>query len=58
MTDREIELRPAVVDDEMVRRFLRAFQNTPGDEALDANETVVRRWLAAALDIQHREPTP
>ena len=57
MTDREIELQPAVVDDAMVKRFLEAFQNTPGDEAIEASEKVVRRWLAAALDIQHKEPT-
>ena len=49
--------QPAAVDEAMVQRFLEAFQNTPGDEAIDANEKVVRRWLAAALDIQHQEPT-
>ena len=58
MTDREIELRPAVVDDEMVRRFLRAFQNTPGDEALlrqalkalgRAHQTAMEQTLEARI---------
>jgi len=49
--------QPAAVDGAMVKRFLEAFQNTPGDEAIDADEKVVRRWLAAALATQHQEPT-
>lgn len=49
--------QPAVVDGAMVKRFLEALQNTPGDEAIDADEKVVRRWLAAALATQHQEPT-
>lgn len=47
----------AAVDAAMVKRFLEAFQNTPGDEAIGADEKVVRRWLAAALATQHQEPT-
>lgn len=49
--------QPAAVDEAMVKRFLEAFQNTPGDEAIGADEKVVRRWLAAALATQHQEPT-
>lgn len=48
--------QPAAVDEAMVKRFLEAFQNTPGDEAIAADEKVVRRWLAAALATQQQEP--
>lgn len=32
--------QPAAVDEAMVKRFLEAFQNTPGDEAIAADEVV------------------
>lgn len=44
-----IDAQPAAVDEAMVKRFLEAFQNTPGDEAIGADEKVARRWLTAAL---------
>ena len=41
--------QPAAVDEAMVARFLKAFCDTPGDEAIGADEKVARRWLTAAL---------
>lgn len=44
--------QPAAVDGVMVSRFLEAFRNTDGDEAIDADEKVAHRWLTAALAAQ------
>lgn len=46
--------QPAAVDEAMVARFLNAFRNTPGDEAIGADEKVARRWLTAAIAAQQQ----